>query len=105
MPMYMCITYSVSTSSFKLPSVSTCVSKCSLGSCQVYIYSLQPCCKHVPINKILFLSLLFCFFSQLLLYAENMFYHMSQLAEDRDNCVGVSAVCVTLRIKDFEDFH
>jgi len=31
------------------------------------------------------------FFSQLLLYAETMFYHMTQLAEDRDNCVGVSA--------------
>jgi len=26
---------------------------------------------------------------QLLLYVENMFYHMTQLAEDRDNCVGM----------------
>ncbi|XP_078351511.1 uncharacterized protein LOC144636228 isoform X2 [Oculina patagonica] len=26
---------------------------------------------------------------QLLLFAENMFYHMTQLAEDRDNCVGM----------------
>ncbi|KAJ7381954.1 positive regulation of protein localization to cilium [Desmophyllum pertusum] len=26
---------------------------------------------------------------QLLLYAENMFYHITQLSEDRDNCVGM----------------
>lgn len=39
---------------------------------------------------------LICFFSicsQLLLYAENMFYHITQLSEDRDNCVGVSTMC------------
>lgn len=40
------------------------------------------------------------FFSQLLLYVENMFYHMTQLAEDRDNCVGVSAPSVKLTILD-----
>ena len=40
------------------------------------------------------------FFSQLLLYVENMFYHMTQLAEDRDNCVGVSAQSVKLTILD-----
>lgn len=34
--------------------------------------------------------LIFC--SQLLLYAENMFFHLTQLAEDRDNCVGVSVM-------------
>ena len=55
---------------------------------------------HMPMNKTLLIFIValivklcfLCFFSsQLLLYAETMFYHMTQLAEDRDNCVGVSA--------------
>ena len=34
-----------------------------------------------------------------------MFYHLTQLAEDRDNCVGVSVTCVKLTAQDFEYFN
>lgn len=59
---------------------------------------------NVLLNTILLLSLLSCFFSQLLLYAENMFYHLTQLAEDRDNCVGVSVTYVKLSFKILKTF-
>ena len=40
-----------------------------------------------------YVNLIYMYFllsSQLVLYTENMFYHLTQLVEDRDNCIGVS---------------